>query len=53
MSQRLQEINQSKQFVLWTRRISDCQKNGKSVSSWCSENGICKSTYYFLAEESI
>ena len=47
MSQSLQEINQNNQFALWTKRISDCRKSGMSVSSWCSENGICKSTYYF------
>ena len=47
MSQSLQEINRNNQFALWTKRISDCRKSGMSVSSWCSENGICKSTYYF------
>ena len=47
MSQSLQEINQNNQLTLWTKRISDCRKSGMSVSSWCSENGICKSTYYF------
>ena len=47
MAGTLRENNQNNQLMLWTDRISECRNSQMSVSDWCTQNGICKSTYYF------
>ena len=39
MENNLQELNCNKNIQIWSARIEQCRNSGKSVKSWCSENG--------------
>ncbi len=46
MAQDLQALNVQNKMAEWAARISECRSSGKSVKSWCKENGVCEQTYY-------
>lgn len=47
MENNLQELNCNKNIQIWSARIEQCRNSGKSVKSWCSENGIKTQTFYY------
>ena len=42
----LQEFNGEMHLRMWSERIAVCRSSGKSVNTWCRENGFHPSTYY-------
>ena len=46
MSSELQTFNGQNKLTQWAVRISECRNSGRSVKTWCKENGICEQTYY-------
>ena len=42
----VQKITQEQHLRQWAEQVQNCRESGKSVSAWCEENGIKKSTYY-------
>ena len=44
------EISEAKRYVRlreWSAMIQACKASGKTVKTWCEENGIGKKTYYY------
>ena len=46
MTRAIEEVKESVKTENWRQRIQECQQSGKSVQTWCKENGIAASTYY-------
>ena len=46
MTERIVETKELVNAAEWRERILSCQESGKTVISWCEENGISPSTYY-------
>ena len=46
MSTELQAFNGKNKLAEWAVRISECRNSGRSVKTWCRENGIREQTYY-------
>ena len=46
MTERIVETKELVNAAEWRERILSCQESGKTVTSWCEENGISLSTYY-------
>lgn len=42
----LQTINRKNNLKQWSALVEDCRNSGMSVSRWCENNNIPKSTYY-------
>lgn len=42
----VKNINDEVKMQQWIGRIKECRESGKTVKSWCKENGICEQTYY-------
>jgi hypothetical protein len=42
----LQTINRQNKLSLWAEQVADCRSSGQSVTKWCAEHGVAKSTYY-------
>ncbi|MGL5767187.1 IS66 family insertion sequence element accessory protein TnpA [Clostridium chrysemydis] len=32
---------------IWAERISDCQADGSNIKSWCRDNNVSASQYYY------
>jgi transposase-like protein len=43
----IKEYKKSSQLQKWAEIVRACRNSGKTVSAWCSENGINKKTYYY------
>lgn len=46
MTTAITEIKSKVTMDEWKQRILECQQSGKSVRSWCTENGMSVSSYY-------
>ena len=42
----LQTANHRNNLAQWSSRIADCRSSGMTVTQWCEQHGIPKSTYY-------
>ena len=42
----LQTLNQQQKLTIWSQRISTSRSSGRTVSTWCAENGISTASYY-------
>ena len=40
------ELKRASMMREWFKRIAECRNSGKSVKSWCNEQGIAIQTYY-------
>ena len=47
LTQAIVKIKEEVSEQEWQKRIIDCQNSRMNVRTWCSENGIKPSTYYF------
>lgn len=43
----IQKLNKSGRLGEWVQMVSQCRNSGKTVLSWCAENGITTKTYYY------
>jgi len=43
----IQEFKKANQLSEWAEMVSACRNSGKTVSEWCSENGINEKSYYY------
>ena len=43
----MRSINHRANVAQWQERISECRRSGKTVRSWCQENSVLESTYYY------
>lgn len=41
------QIKKNEQLSNWADMVRECCGSGKSVTAWCSENGIKVKTYYY------
>ena len=46
MDQTLQTVTGQNNLALWAERVRACRSSGKSVKSWCAENGIVPNTCF-------
>lgn len=42
-----QKVTQNYRLNKWAQIISECRSSGKTVSEWCDENNINKSSYFY------
>ena len=42
----LQATNHRNKLAQWSNRIAECRSSGMTVTQWCEQHGIPKSTYY-------
>jgi putative transposase len=43
----VQKVTHEIRLRQWTGIIKECRGNGKSVKSWCEENGISEKSYFY------
>lgn len=46
MTTTITEVKNRVKLDTWRQRIQECQQSGKSIRSWCEENGVAVSSYY-------
>lgn len=43
----IQEYKKSNQLQEWAEMVRACRNSGKTISAWCTENGINEKVYYY------
>lgn len=43
----IQEFKKSNQLQEWAEMVRTCRNSGKTISTWCTENGINEKVYYY------
>ena len=43
----VKEVTHAYHLQRWAELIADCKSSGKSIASWCSEQGVNTKTYYY------
>ena len=43
----VKEVTHAYHLQRWAELINDCKSSGKSIASWCSEQGVNTKTYYY------
>jgi len=43
----VKEVTHAYHLQRWAELITDCKSSGKSIASWCSEQGVNTKTYYY------
>lgn len=43
----VKEVTHAYHLQRWAELIIDCKSSGKSIASWCSEQGVNTKTYYY------
>ena len=44
---RAQKVANQLKLREWSRQIVECESSGKSISEWCSENGVGYKNYFY------
>jgi len=43
----VKEVTHAYQLQRWAELVADCKSSGKSIASWCAEQGLNSKTYYY------
>jgi hypothetical protein len=43
----IKQLKQEYRIRQWSEVVTECQRSGMPVRTWCTEHGICRQTYYF------
>lgn len=47
MENSLQRYNAEQRLARWTEMVTRCRNSGRTVKSWCEQEGINEKTYYY------
>ncbi|NJP41290.1 hypothetical protein HCH52_09535 [Oscillospiraceae bacterium HV4-5-C5C] len=43
----IKEYKKSSQLQEWAEMVRTCRNSGKTISAWCTENGVNEKVYYY------